>query len=117
CVIGTGLTAVYFVILINRTCFGRLDNERSYFPKVTLNEKIPAYVLAVMIVVLGIQPGWLLRWGEPTAVRIIIPATTTEATVDSPAISTGESNVVVGPWPSRRVVSSLISQSSNTPGS
>ncbi|MEO1389242.1 MAG: NADH-quinone oxidoreductase subunit M [Cyanobacteria bacterium J06634_6] len=117
CVIGTGLTAVYFVILINRTCFGRLDNERAYFPKVTLNEKIPAYVLAVMIVVLGIQPGWLLRWGEPTAVRIIIPATTTEATVDSPAISTGESNVVVGPWPSRRVVPSLISQSSNTPGS
>ncbi|MEL7223578.1 MAG: proton-conducting transporter membrane subunit [Cyanobacteria bacterium J06576_12] len=73
CVIGTGLTAVYFVILLNRTCFGRLDNETAYFPKVTLNEKVPAYVLAAMIVILGIQPGWLLRWGEPTAVRIIIP--------------------------------------------
>ncbi|MEO0707380.1 MAG: NADH-quinone oxidoreductase subunit M [Cyanobacteria bacterium J06649_5] len=87
CVVGTGLTAVYFVILLNRTCFGRLDNERAYFPKVTLNEKIPAYVLAVMIVVLGIQPGWLLRWGEPTAVRIIIPTMKSETTVSQPAIS------------------------------
>ena len=73
CVIGTGLTAVYFEILLNRTCFGRQDNETANFPKVPLNEKVPAYVLAAMIVILGIQPGWLLRWGEPTAVRIIIP--------------------------------------------
>ncbi|MFK8185777.1 MAG: NADH-quinone oxidoreductase subunit M [Phormidesmis sp.] len=87
CVVGTGLTAVYFVILLNRTCFGRLDNER-YFPKVTLNEKMPAYVLAAVIVILGLQPGWLLRWGEPTAVRIIIPTIKTEAAaVDQSAIA------------------------------
>ena len=35
CVIGTGLTAVYFVILINRTCFGRLNNDKAYYDKVT----------------------------------------------------------------------------------
>ncbi|MEM9088036.1 MAG: NADH-quinone oxidoreductase subunit M [Cyanobacteria bacterium P01_F01_bin.53] len=87
CVIGTGLTAVYFVILINRTCFGRLDNERAYFPKVTLNEKIPAFVLTFMIVLLGVQPGWLLRWGEPTAVRIIIPTMKSETPVAQPAIA------------------------------
>jgi len=88
CVIGTGLTAVYFVILLNRTCFGRLDNERAYFPKVTLNEKIPAYVLAIMIVILGVQPGWLLRWGEPTAVRVIIPTLKAETTsLQSDAVS------------------------------
>ncbi|MEM9164960.1 MAG: NADH-quinone oxidoreductase subunit M [Cyanobacteria bacterium P01_F01_bin.4] len=87
CVVGTGLTAVYFVILLNRTCFGRLDNER-YFPKVTLNEKIPAYILATLIVVLGVQPGWLLRWGEPTAVRIIIPTIKAETTVEQPAVAT-----------------------------
>ena len=87
CVVGTGLTAVYFVILLNRTCFGRLDNERAYFPKVTLNEKIPAYVLAAVIVVLGLQPGWLLRWGEPTAVRIIIPTMKVETTVEQPAVA------------------------------
>lgn len=86
CVVGTGLTAVYFVILLNRTCFGRLDNER-YFPKVTLSEKIPAYILAAMIVILGVQPGWLLRWGEPTAVRIIVPTMKTEMIADPPAIA------------------------------
>ncbi|MHC5830710.1 MAG: proton-conducting transporter transmembrane domain-containing protein, partial [Nostoc sp.] len=33
CVVASGLTAVYFVILLNRTCFGRLDNL-AYYPKV-----------------------------------------------------------------------------------
>ncbi|MEL7334152.1 MAG: NADH-quinone oxidoreductase subunit M [Cyanobacteria bacterium J06560_2] len=97
CVIGTGLTAVYFVILINRTCFGRLDNDRAYFSKVTLNEKIPAYVLAATIVVLGVQPGWLLRWGEPTAVRIIIPTLGAETTADRPAIASVAPEVSMAP--------------------
>ena len=87
CVLGTGLTAVYFVILLNRTCFGRLDNSRAYFPKVTLNEKIPAYVLAAVIVILGVQPSWLLRWGEPTAVRIIVPVADVETTAAPAALS------------------------------
>lgn len=67
CVVGTGLTAVYFVILLNRTCFGKLDNAIANFPKVDFNEKLPAYVLAGLILFLGIQPNWLVKWGEPTA--------------------------------------------------
>ncbi len=70
-IVGTGLTAVYFVILLNRTCFGRLDNERAYFPKVSLNEKAPALVLAVLIIVLGVQPNLLMRWSEPTDVKSV----------------------------------------------
>ncbi|MEO0433037.1 MAG: NADH-quinone oxidoreductase subunit M [Cyanobacteria bacterium J06656_5] len=70
-VVGTGLTAVYFVILLNRTCFGRLDNQRAYFPKVSFGEKAPALVLVVLIIVLGIQPNWLMRWTEPTVVQAI----------------------------------------------
>jgi NAD(P)H-quinone oxidoreductase subunit 4 len=70
-VIGTGLTAVYFVILLNRTCFGRLDNAIAYFPKVTFSEKLPAYVLAGLILFLGIQPNWLVKWGEPTASAMV----------------------------------------------
>ena len=70
-VVGTGLTAVYFVILLNRTCFGRLDNQRAYFPKVSFNEKAPALVLAVLIVVLGVQPNLLMRWSEPTEVKAV----------------------------------------------
>jgi NAD(P)H-quinone oxidoreductase subunit 4 len=71
CVVGTGLTAVYFVILLNRTCFGKLDNAIAYFPKVTLEEKLPAYLLAGLILFLGIQPNWLVKWGEPTATAMI----------------------------------------------
>jgi NAD(P)H-quinone oxidoreductase subunit 4 len=66
CVVGTGLTAVYFVILLNRTCFGRLDNQLAYYPKVLWSERIPAMVLAVFILFLGVQPHWLVRWSEPT---------------------------------------------------
>lgn len=67
CVIGTGLTAVYFVILLNRTCFGKLDNAIAYFPKVTFIERFPAFVMAALIFFLGVQPMWLVRWIEPTA--------------------------------------------------
>ena len=73
-IVGTGLTAVYFVILLNRTCFGRLDNERAYFPKVSFNEKAPAIVLVALIVVLGIKPNWLMRWSEPTEVKTVAVA-------------------------------------------
>jgi NAD(P)H-quinone oxidoreductase subunit 4 len=66
CVVGTGFTAVYFVILLNRTCFGRLDNKLAYYPKVLWSERIPALLLAVVIVFLGVQPQWLVHWSEPT---------------------------------------------------
>ena len=66
CVVCTGLTAVYFVILLNRTCFGKLDNDTAYYPQVKFSEQVPALVLAATIFFLGIQPTWLLRWSETT---------------------------------------------------
>jgi NAD(P)H-quinone oxidoreductase subunit 4 len=71
CVICTGLTAVYFVILLNRTCFGKLDNKTAYYPVVTWSEKIPALVLTVLILFLGIQPTWLVRWSETTTTAMV----------------------------------------------
>lgn len=71
CVVGTGLTAVYFVILLNRTCFGRLDSHLAYYPKVLLTEKIPALVLVTIIFFLGIQPMWLVQWSEQTSAALI----------------------------------------------
>ncbi|MGB8699729.1 MAG: NADH-quinone oxidoreductase subunit M, partial [Thermosynechococcaceae cyanobacterium] len=59
CVVGTGFTAVYFVILLNRTCFGRLDNKLAYYPKVLWSEQVPALLLAAVIFFLGVQPYWL----------------------------------------------------------
>ncbi|MEO1670977.1 MAG: NADH-quinone oxidoreductase subunit M [Cyanobacteria bacterium J06631_2] len=67
CIIASGLTAVYFVILLNRTCFGKLNNDQAYYPQVKRSETIPALVLTAIIFFLGIQPNWLLRWIEPTA--------------------------------------------------
>jgi NAD(P)H-quinone oxidoreductase subunit 4 len=71
CVTGTGLTAVYFVILLNRTCFGKLDNKQAYYPKVQWQERIPAVILAALIFILGVQPNWLLRWSETTSTAMV----------------------------------------------
>ena len=78
CIIASGLTAVYFVILLNRTCFGKLDNKLSYYPSVLKSESIPAFVLIAIILFLGIQPNWLLRWSEPTTNQLAINPYQTE---------------------------------------
>ena len=72
CIIASGLTAVYFVILLNRTCFGKLDSKRAYYPPVLRSETIPALVLTAIIFFLGVQPNWLLSWIEPTTDRLSV---------------------------------------------
>jgi len=76
CVVGTGLTAVYFVILLNRTCFGKLNNDLAYYPKVNRQERIPALILAAIIFILGVQPNWLMRWSETTSTAMVTAVTT-----------------------------------------
>lgn len=76
CIFASGLTAVYFVILLNRTCFGKLNNTTAYYPKVLWGEKAPALVLAILILFLGIQPTWLVRWTETTTTAIVATAQT-----------------------------------------
>ncbi|NJP10028.1 MAG: NADH-quinone oxidoreductase subunit M [Leptolyngbyaceae cyanobacterium RU_5_1] len=94
CVVGTGLTAVYFVILLNRTCFGRLDNAIAYFPKVEWRERIPALILAFTIFFLGIQPTWLVRLSESTT-RSMVAAVPSLA---QPAIAQEEGGDEVMKW-------------------
>jgi NAD(P)H-quinone oxidoreductase subunit 4 len=93
CVVASGLTAVYFVILLNRTCFGRLDNL-AYYPKVLWSEKIPALILAAFIIFLGIQPTWLVRWSESTTTTMVaaIPFQETEG-VGSREWGVGEESI------------------------
>ncbi|QLE56027.1 NADH-quinone oxidoreductase subunit M [Nostoc sp. TCL26-01] len=83
CVASSGLTAVYFVILLNRTCFGRLANDLAYYPKVLWSEKVPALILASLIIFLGIQPTWLVRWSETTTTAMIAAIPPVEKTVIS----------------------------------
>jgi NAD(P)H-quinone oxidoreductase subunit 4 len=81
CVVASGLTAVYFVILLNRTCFGKLDNL-AYYPKVQWFERTPALILAALIIFLGIQPNWLVRWSEPTTTAMVATIPALEKTVN-----------------------------------
>jgi NAD(P)H-quinone oxidoreductase subunit 4 len=66
-ILGTALTAVYFVILLNQTCFGKLDTKSSYYAPVARWEYMPAFILTIVIIFLGVQPSWLVRWSQVTS--------------------------------------------------
>ena len=79
CLVGSGLTAVYFLLMVNKVFFGRLTPELSQIPKVLWTERLPAFVLAILIVVLGIQPSWMVRWSEPQAALLLTGESQLEA--------------------------------------
>lgn len=94
CMVGTGLTAVYFLLLVNKAFFGRLPDEFSNLPPVSWADRIPAMILAAIIVFLGLQPNSMVRWSDAaTASLIIVPqaaanASATDITpVSAPPIS------------------------------
>jgi NAD(P)H-quinone oxidoreductase subunit 4 len=63
CMVGTGLTAVYFLLLVNRTFFGRLTPQLANLPVVSWPERFPGIILALLIVLLGLQPSLMVQWG------------------------------------------------------
>ena len=64
CMVGTGLTSVYFLLLVNRAFFGRLSPAFARMERVQRWEHLPGLVLALLIVLFGIQPQWLVGWSE-----------------------------------------------------
>ena len=76
CMIGTGLTSVYFLIMVNRAFFGRLSDLVVNLPQVRWGDRIPSLVLAVIIAIMGLQPGVLVGLSEKTAIAIVsaVPA-------------------------------------------
>ncbi|PSB14076.1 NAD(P)H-quinone oxidoreductase subunit D4 [filamentous cyanobacterium CCP2] len=66
CMVGTGLTAVYFLILINRVFFGRLPESLANLPRIRWQDRLPSIIVTVLVIVLGIQPSWMLRWSNVT---------------------------------------------------
>ncbi|MEM6520195.1 MAG: NADH-quinone oxidoreductase subunit M, partial [Cyanobacteria bacterium P01_C01_bin.70] len=82
CMVGSGLTAVYFLLLVNRAFFGRLQialpsdkvEPDVLLPPVAWRDRLPAIALALLIVALGLQPNWLSRWSEVTALTWRSPA-------------------------------------------
>ena len=81
CMVGSGLTAVYFLLLVNRAFFGRLaiappsssPELDVYIPPVTWRDRLPALALASMIVAFGLQPDWMARWSEHTTLALHEP--------------------------------------------
>jgi NAD(P)H-quinone oxidoreductase subunit 4 len=80
--IGTGLTAVYFLLLVNRAFFGRLttqaggtpDPDSLVLPIILWRERLPGMFLAVLIVAFGLQPNWVLRWSTTSIASLSQPA-------------------------------------------
>jgi len=71
CMIGTGLTAVYFLILMERVFFGRLSTLVLNLPPVYWGERLPGVILAILIVILGVQPGWVVALCERTTATLV----------------------------------------------
>jgi len=87
CMVGSGLTAVYFLLLVNRVFFGRLaitppatdplrDNRLDIrLAPVAPRETIPATALAMAVVLLGVVPALLGTLSESTTTAMArIPA-------------------------------------------
>ncbi|NEP17069.1 MAG: NADH-quinone oxidoreductase subunit M [Leptolyngbya sp. SIO4C1] len=76
--VGTGLTAVYFLLLVNRAFFGRLvvspdaiiGQTDVVLPLVKWREQAPAVVLALLIFAFGLNPSWMTRWIETSTTAL-----------------------------------------------
>jgi NAD(P)H-quinone oxidoreductase subunit 4 len=92
CLIGSGLTAVYFLLMVNRVFFGRLTPQLEQIPRSTWPERFPAMVLALIIISIGILPQWFIQWSEPQATALLLgnqnlATTEVESVLAIPAIA------------------------------
>ncbi|MEL6939138.1 MAG: NADH-quinone oxidoreductase subunit M [Cyanobacteria bacterium J06598_1] len=91
CMVGSGLTAVYFLLMINRVFFGRLtaaDDELGgsievTLPKVSWRDRAPAIALVLIIFAFGLQPEWMTRWIAATS-NAFVPNAMQAATLVPP---------------------------------
>ena len=83
CLIATGLTSVYFVTMLNKAFFGKIDCRETptVYPKVRVRERTTAIVLSILIVLFGLQPNWLTKFSEFSLVASNSPDTTTIAQI------------------------------------
>ncbi|MEY3462652.1 MAG: dehydrogenase i domain protein [Cyanobacteriota bacterium] len=84
CLVGSGLTAVYFLLLVNRAFFGRLAITTPADPlehsrldiqlaPVAPRETIPALALAIAVVAIGLAPSLLGRLSEASTTTMGLP--------------------------------------------
>ena len=95
CMVGSGLTAVYFLLMINRVFFGRLTAAPDdvggtievTLPKVSWRDRVPALLLVLIIFAFGLQPEWMTRWVESTTTSFVPGAMRAATLVSQPSIS------------------------------
>ena len=87
CMIGTGLTSAYFLLLANRVFFGRLSETVVNLPPLEWSDRIPAIILAVLIVILGIQPNLMVRWTETQTNTMVVSQPILQQIVKKSAIA------------------------------
>ncbi|QNI66908.1 NADH-quinone oxidoreductase subunit M [Synechococcus sp. BMK-MC-1] len=74
--IGSGLTAVYFLLLVNRAFFGRLATSSGATPnppilsKVSLGQQIPGLSMSVLILILGLAPHLLVGLSQAATTQL-----------------------------------------------
>ena len=71
CLVGTGLTAVYFLLMINKVFFGRLTEGLVQLPPVKWQEHAPAFALLLLIIAFGLKPDWVTHWSEVQAIALL----------------------------------------------
>ena len=79
CMVGSGLTAVYFLLLVNRVFFGRLSittpslrpEPDLCLPAVNWRDRTPALCLTFLIALFGLLPNWVIRWSEATSTALV----------------------------------------------
>jgi NAD(P)H-quinone oxidoreductase subunit 4 len=72
CMVGTGLTSAYFLLLANKVFFGRLSEKVINLPPVEWSDRIPAIILAAIVIFFGIQPNWIVRWTEANTSQMLV---------------------------------------------
>ncbi len=99
CMVGSGLTAVYFLLMINRVFFGRLSIAPdqlgvpvdTLISRVKWRDRLPALALVVLIFAFGLQPEWMTRWMETTTTTFMTTSTQVAITVSYPPLGNSAS--------------------------
>ena len=71
CMVGTGLTAVYFLLMVNKVFFGRLPDYLDNLSSVTWGDRTPSLIVTFLALIFGLQPGWLTSWIEPDVTYLL----------------------------------------------
>ncbi|MEM9219248.1 MAG: NADH-quinone oxidoreductase subunit M [Cyanobacteria bacterium P01_F01_bin.150] len=71
CMVGTGLTAVYFLLMVNKVFFGRLPDYLDNLSSVTWGDRTPSLIVTFLALIFGLQPGWLTDWIEPDVTYLL----------------------------------------------